>query len=225
MAKFNHRADPADSVVVLGLGRFGSALSQELEGMGVEVLGIDSNPTIVQEHADLLSQAVCADITSEEALSQLGVPEFECAVVAVGHNLEASILATTNCLSFGIPTVWAKASNARQGRILEQLGAHHVVYPESDTGIRTAHLIGSSMLDYQAYSDGFVMFTALTPPALTGKPLCETKFRKTYGLNVVAIRRPGGHWVHAEGDEVLSEDDLIIVTGPRDAAERFTQLK
>lgn len=224
MVKSIFRKDDTSSVAVLGLGRFGSALALELEDMGIEVLGIDSSYTVVQQHAPKLTQAVRADVTNEEALSQLGVPEFSRAVVAIGSNLEVSILAASNCLSFGVESVWAKAVSEAQGRILTQLGVHKVIYPHSETGRRAAHMIGGAMLEYQAYSDGFVMFTAPTPVALTGRPLAEIGFRRAYGLNVVAVKHPGGKWVHTDGSEVLTLDDIIMVTGPQRAADKFQEL-
>ncbi|MEU0218895.1 TrkA family potassium uptake protein, partial [Streptomyces sp. NPDC006265] len=138
------------SVVVIGMGRFGRALALELVDEDTEVLGIDENAEVVQALSGSLTHTVRADSTKEDALRQLGVHEFDRAVVAIGTDLEASILTASLLISFGIQDVWAKATSEAHGRILTQLGVHHVVYPEHDMGQRVAHLVRGRMLDYIA---------------------------------------------------------------------------
>jgi trk system potassium uptake protein TrkA len=141
------RLAAADSVVVIGLGRFGTALALELMAAGTEVLGIDDDEDIVQSLNGRLTQVVRADSTKEEALRQLGVHEFDRAVVAIGTDIEASILTGSLLVNFRVPHVWAKAISEPHGRILDQIGIHHVVYPEHDMGRRVAHLVRGAMLD------------------------------------------------------------------------------
>ena len=126
-------------VAVIGLGRFGMSLALELAGDGVEVLGIDSDPKVVQSMAGRLTHVVEADSTDEEALRQLSVHEFDRAVVGIGNDLEASILTASVLLTLGVPHVWARAISHSHARILGQLGVHHVVRPEHDMGKRVAH--------------------------------------------------------------------------------------
>lgn len=142
------RVASADSVVVIGLGRFGSALALELMASGTDVLGIDADEEIVQSLNGRLTHVVCADSTKEEALRQLSVHEFDRAVVGIGHDLQSSILTTSLLLRFGTATVWAKATSDAHGEILNQLGVHHVVYPEHDMGRREAHLVRNDLLDF-----------------------------------------------------------------------------
>lgn len=225
MANFLHRdirsgATP-DAIAVLGLGRFGSAVALELESMGVPVLGVDVDHAPVQAHADLLTKVVVADVSNETAFEQLGIADFDRVIVAISK-LDTSVLTASLALSAGVPHVWAKASTSAHGKILTQLGVHHVVFPDADTGKRTAHVIGGNLLDYQAYSEDFVILVAHAPAPLLGKPLKDSL---TSQLHVVALKNPGGRWHHASGHEIPHEGDIIMVTGPADAAERFTRLQ
>ena len=133
-------------VVVIGLGRFGASLGRELCGHGSEVLGLDTDAHRVQRYADELTHTAIVDSTDVDALAQLGVPDFGHAVVAIGSDLESSILTTSLLSDFGIENIWAKATSRQHGKILERVGAHHVVLPEHDMGERVAHLVTGGRL-------------------------------------------------------------------------------
>ncbi|MBO9532682.1 MAG: TrkA family potassium uptake protein [Solirubrobacteraceae bacterium] len=223
-ARAASRLAEADSVVVLGLGRFGSALANELMRVGVEVLGVDKDPAIVQAHASELTSVVQADTTSETALRQLGVPEFDRAVVGIGNDIEASLLTAALLVQFNVGQVWAKAITDAHGRILEQLGVGHVVFPEVDMGRRVAHLVRGAMLDYVPFDDDFAMVRTKPPREGIGVPLQQAQLRKKYGVTVIAVRTPGSGWTYATADTVLGEADEVIVTGPTRKAERFALL-
>ncbi|WP_232847890.1 potassium channel family protein [Occultella kanbiaonis] len=214
----------SDSVVVAGLGRFGSALAIELAEAGVEVLGIDTDEEIVQGLSDTLTHVVRADTTKMEALEQLGVPNFSHVVVAIGSNVEASILTTSWMLRFEIEHLWAKAISEPHGQILTQLGVQHVVSPESDMGRRVAHLLRGSIADYQDVGGGFATVTAKAPPSMVGKSLDQVGLRKKHNLNVVAVMQQDGTWAHATGETILNWDDTVIVMGPSALAERFIDM-
>ncbi len=218
------RLAEADSVVVLGLGRFGSSLAQELMRFGVEVLGVDKDGELVQQHASKLTRAVQADTTSEEALRQLGVPEFDRAVVGIGIDIEASLLTASLLVQFGVAEVWAKAITDAHGRILEQLGVGQVVYPEVEMGRRMAHLVRGTMRDFVEFDDDFAMVRTDPPSAALGIPLGEAALRRKHGVTVIAVRPKQGPWTYAGRDTVLREGDEIIVTGPTRKAERFALL-
>ncbi|MBA3528286.1 MAG: TrkA family potassium uptake protein, partial [Propionibacteriaceae bacterium] len=180
-----------DSVVVIGLGRFGESLALELMQQDTDVLGIDGDLHLVDALTGQLTQVVAADSTSEDALRQLSVHEFDRAVIAIGSNLEASILTASVLLGFGIPNIWAKAVTHSHARILSQLGVHHVVRPEHDMGKRVAHLVRGRMLEYMEFDDGFAMVKTSPPPAIVGQPLGQTGIRRKHGVTVVAIKRSG----------------------------------
>ncbi|QIP88331.1 TrkA family potassium uptake protein [Streptomyces sp. Tu 2975] len=214
-----------DSVVVIGLGRFGRALALELVDEDTEVLGIDENAELVQQLSGSLTHVVRADSTKEDVLRQLAVHEFNRAVVAIGSDIEASILTASLLVSFGIQDVWAKAISEAHGRILTQLGVHHVVYPEHDMGQRVAHLVRGRMLDYIEFEDDFAMAKTNPPVDVIGKRLGDSAIRTRYGLTVVAIKRPGEGFTYATADTVVQADDTIIVAGRTSQTERFSQLQ
>ena len=217
-------AAQADSVVVIGLGRFGGSLALELEAQGTEVLGIDSNEDTVQSYNGRLTHVVRADSTKEEVLRQLSVHEFDRAVVGIGSDIEASILTTSRLLTFKKPQIWAKAISEPHAEILNQLGVDHVIRPEHDMGKRVAHLVRGSLLDYVEFEDDFVMIRTSPPSEARDRPLGVLGLRDKYGITIVAVKRPGGIWGHTTAQTVLYDDDQIIVQGSKTQAERFSNL-
>jgi len=220
----SRRIAEADSVAVIGLGRFGSALALELMAAGTEVLGIDTDDELVQAHNGELTQVVRADSTKEEALRQLAVNEFDRVVVAIGADVQASILTCSILLGMKIPVVWAKAVTEQHGRILEQLGVHHVVYPEKDMGRRVAHLVRGAAIDYLEIEHGYALAKIVTPASIRNVPLGKTSLRQQYGVTVTAFRHGEDAWQNADNETVLSEGDLAIIVGPTDRVETFAQL-
>jgi len=207
---------------VIGLGRFGGSLALELVNRGSEVLGIDSDQKIIQHYADDLTHAAVADSTDAEALRQLGVDEFERAVVGIGSHIEASILTTAVLTDFRIPSIWAKAISRQHGRILQRIGAHHVVLPEHDMGERVAHLVtGGRLLDYIAFDDDYAMAKTVPPQEAIGVPLSESRLRQRYGVTVVGIKRPGKEFTYAVSDTAPQRGDVIIVAGHISDIERI----
>lgn len=215
-----------EPVVVIGLGRFGSALALELTSGGTEVLAIDNRAQVVQSLAGQLTQVVTADSTDLEALNQLGVPEFFRAVVAIGTDLEASILTTSLLVDMGIRDIWAKAVSRQHGRILERLGVHHVVLPEHDMGERVAHMLSGRVLDYVEVDKDFAMVKTRPPRDFVGVPLGESGLRKKFGVTVVAVKSQTpqgatGIYTYATPSTVLQYGDEILVVGKISDVERF----
>ena len=147
----------SDDVLVVGLGRFGSALAVTLSDMGYRVLAIDADQSLVQRHAHTLTHVVEGDATNEDVLRQLGAAEISIAAVCIGSDVEASVLATAALVEMGVPNVWAKAITAAHGKILSLVGAHHVVFPEADMGRRVAHLLAGRLLEYVTLDTDFVL--------------------------------------------------------------------
>jgi len=226
MSLFTPGKDRRDehAVVVVGLGRFGRALAMELVASGVEVLGIDGDEGVVQELSTHLTHCVRADSTNEEALRQLGVPDFRRAVVGIGTNIEASVLTASLLKQIGIPNIWAKAISEPHGRILQQLDIGHVVFPEHDMGQRVAHLVMGRMLDFIQFESDYAMAKTAAPTFLLGKPLSETGVRRKHGVTVVGVKH-GGVFTHATGETVLDDGDTIIVSGLPSAVQRFSDLR
>ncbi|MFJ2029670.1 potassium channel family protein [Streptosporangium sp. NPDC087985] len=213
-----------DPVVVVGLGRFGSSLAVELVHRGTEVLAIDSRPKVVQSMAARLPHVVVADSTDMEVLRQLGVPDFYRAVVAIGTDLESSILTTSLLVELEIEDVWAKAVSRDHGRILERVGAHHVILPEHDMGERLARLLNGRMLDYMGVDGDYALAKTRPPREFVGVPLGQSGLRRKYGVTVVCVKGQYDEFTHAASDTVLSYGDVIIIAGKAEQVERFTEL-
>ncbi|MDT0306352.1 TrkA family potassium uptake protein [Streptomyces sp. DSM 44917] len=211
-------------IAVIGLGRFGSSLAEEVMRRGWEVLGVDEDERLVQRHSDALTHAAVADCTDVEVLRQLGVSEFPLAVVAIGTDIEASILVTSNLLDEGVPTIWAKAISRQHGRILERLGAHHVVLPEHEMGERVAHLVTGRMLDFIEFDDDYALVKTVAPQVATGVPLGVSAVRSKHGVTIVGIKRPGRDFTYADAETVVESGDVLIVTGRTAAVEAFAEL-
>lgn len=224
-SKASTRIAEADSVAVIGLGRFGTSLALELMDSGTEVLGIDSDEDIVQSLNGRLTHVVRTDATNEEALRQLAVPEFDRVVVAIGNDIQASILTTSLLLRFGIPSIWTKAVSDAHGQIFEQLGVHHVIYPEKDMGRRVAHLVRGAALDYIEIDRDFAIVKMSPNSKVIGTPLGESGVRANHGVTVLAFKRGDSGWQNADAMTVLRDGDTMLVSGPTAKAEAFGQLR
>ena len=211
-------------MIVIGLGRFGTSMARTLETLGSEVLGVDSRPDRVADLRDELTHVAEADTTDVRALEQLGAADFDRAVVAIGGAMESSILTTAALVDLGIGDIWAKAMTEQHARILELVGAHHVVFPEAQMGERVAHLVAGRMLDFLPLDAGFALVEATAPESMTGRTLGEIGVRAKYGVTVVCVKPVGGRFTYATPDTVLGPGDLIVVAGETDDAEAFAAL-
>lgn len=210
-----------DNVVVVGLGRFGGQVAASLVNLGHEVLGIDSDPHIVQDWSDRLTQVVEADATDTEALRQLAVQDFARAVVGIGTNLEASVLTVLTLNEIGIPEIWAKAISVKHGKILSSVGARHVIYPEAEMGERVAHLITGQMLDYIEFDDGFAIAKVRAPGEAVGRTLADVGLRSKWGVTVVGVKLPGEDFTYARPETVVPQGCILIVAGDTTKVEQF----
>ncbi len=211
-------------VLIVGLGRFGSAVAEQLDAQDREVLAIDTDASLVQSWSDRVTHAVVADARSAEVLKQLGASEFDVAVVAVGSSVEASVLVAANLVDLGIRQIWAKAISSSHGKILERIGVNHVVYPEHEAGERVAHLVSGQMLDFIEFDDNFVLVKMYPPKPIRGLPLSESSVRSRYRITVVGVKSPGKPFTYATPDTVVSDHDLIIVSGTTADVEKFATL-
>lgn len=218
------RKDAGNQIVVIGLGRFGGSLALELVERGSEVLAIDSRPKVVQRYADDLTHTAVADTTDPESLRQLGVHQFRRAVVSIGTELEASILTTSLLADFGIPHIWAKATSRQHGRILERIGAHHVVLPEHDMGERVAHLVTGRMLDFIQVEEDFALAKTMSPREAVDRTLRDSTLRSKYGVTVVGIKRPGEEFTYATAETIVRKGDILIVAGSNARVEHFADI-
>jgi len=211
-------------VLVIGLGRFGAATAGQLERQDRDVLAVDTDARLVQKWADRVTHAVQADARSIDALRQIGAQDFSIAVVAVGSSIEASVLITANLVDLKVQQIWAKAISQSHGKILARIGANHVVYPEAEAGERVAHLVSGRMLDYIEFDDDFAIVKMYPPRPVRGVSLAESNIRKKYGVTVVGVKSPGAGFREAGPDTVISDHDLIIVSGDSRRLDHFSAL-
>lgn len=211
------------NVLVLGLGRFGSALARKLFEKGVEVMAVDRDYTKVQKLADQVTYAAQADMTDEEAMRELGINNFDIAVIATGSNIEASIEATLLCKDAGITTVIAKATNITHERILQKIGADKIIFPELESGERLARVIsGSNLLEFIEFSSEFSLAEIRVHEAWIGKNLMELDFRNEYNLNVVAFERDGKTLINPNPTTLIEKNDLIVLIGKSEDVDKIS---
>ena len=221
MAK-NSKKDNA--VLVIGLGRFGAATADTLTKLDREVLAVDTDMDLVQQWSELVTHTVQADVTRIEALQQIGADNFGTAVVAVGSSIEASVLITANLVDLGIPQIWTKAVSESHGKILERIGATHVIFPEVEAGERVAHLLNGQMLDFVEVDEDFAIVRMFPPRVLLGKTLAQAGIRNEYKITTVGVKKPGESFTYATAETLIDEGDQILVSGHPADIEKFAAL-
>lgn len=208
-------------VGIIGAGRFGLSLAEALAENGIEVLLIDRNNTLVQNALKKVTWAVQCDATSASALEAAGIKECDSVVVAIGSNIEASMLVTANCKELGIDIVISKATSEIHGKILDKLGADQIVYPDRDSAHRLARNISEhNSVELLEISEGFSLAEIDVPEMCVGKTLAEADLRKKNGVTVLCIRRPDPmsdrkprQIVIPFPDDAFEKDDKLIVFG------------
>ncbi|MBN8655969.1 MAG: TrkA family potassium uptake protein [Anaerolineae bacterium] len=199
---------------VIGLGRFGSSVALTLAAQGYSVLGVDSDPRIVQKLADPLTQALVLDATDENALRAADIGTFDVAIVAIGSDFESNILATTALKAVGVRRIICKALTERQRSILLRVGADKVVLPESEAGQRLAmELVNPNLLDRLPLGAEHCVVELSVPETLSGKTIYQADLRRRFGVTTVAVKRGDEVIVAPPADLNLLKDDLLVVIG------------
>jgi trk system potassium uptake protein TrkA len=207
---------------IIGMGRFGSSVAKTLSQLGFEVLAIDHREETVQEVSAFVTHAVQADSTDEEALRALGIRNFDVVVVAIGEDIQASILTTLILKEMGIPTTVVKAVNDLHGKVLKKIGADKVVYPERDMGQRVAHhLISSNIIDYIELSADYSIVEIKVSKQMIGKSLKQLDIRAKYGCNVIAIKQNEQLIIPPSAEEPLRLDDILVIVGKNSDLQTF----
>lgn len=215
------------SFAIIGLGRFGASVCTTLVETGQEVLAIDRDEDRVNEYMDIATHAVVANAEDEMALKSLGLRNFDHVIIAIGEDIQASILVTLMAKEMGVKQVTAKAQNIYHAKVLEKVGADRVVHPERDMGERVAHhLISKNILDYLELSDEYsIAEIKISNAKFTDKTLSQLDLRKKFGLNVVAIRRSNRKlMVSPSAAETILMDDVLFVIGETDDVEHFDDI-
>lgn len=202
------------SYVIVGLGRFGRETARQLCALGCEVLVMDVRSDLVQQVANEVTHAVTADARDKEVLKTLGVRDFDCAIVAIGDDLSASVLATMNMKELGIGCIICKAQDETHCRVLQKLGADRVVIPEKEHAARLAKSLSApNVLDYIELSDDYGIVEVPVPALWHGKTLKDLNVRAKLGVNILAIRRDGRINVSPGADFAFCSGDVVVVLG------------
>jgi trk system potassium uptake protein TrkA len=209
--------------LVIGLGRFGSSVARQLEENGCSVLAVDMNEKKAKQIADDVTLSMCVDITNEDSLAELGVRNFDGAIIAIGENLEASVLATMWAKEQGVPQVIAKAYDEMQGKILTKIGADEIVYPERETGMHLANKLAfNNLVDTIELTSDYSIMDIPVPEDWIGKNLKELKLREKYRVNVIALKRQGEMTMMPSADKPALKGDVFVLMGTNDTLKKLT---
>lgn len=213
------------SYIVIGLGRFGSEVARELCRQGQEVLAIDVRSDLVQHVANDVTHAVVANSQDKDVLRALGAGNFDCAVIAIGEDLGASVLSIMNLKELGVPYIVCKAHDETHRRVLEKLGADRVVIPEQEYADRLAKSLSSAnVLDYIELSGEYGIIEVPVPKAWYGKSLKELNVRAKLGINILAIKYDGATEISPSADYIMKEKAIMLVLGGTKALEAVQKL-
>ena len=213
------------SYAVIGLGRFGSALARQLCKLGAEVLALDVKGDYVQQIANDVTHAVVGDAQDKEVLRALGVRNLDCAVIAIGDNLAASVLITMNLKELGVPYIVCKAHDETHRKVLEKLGVDRVVIPEHEYAQRLARTLNShNVLDYIELSEDFGILDVRAPKSWIGKSLRELNLRAKLGVTIIAVENGGKTNVSPTADYAVGEGDTLVMLGDNVALEKVQKL-
>ncbi|MCT8137310.1 TrkA family potassium uptake protein [Anaerobacillus sp. CMMVII] len=207
---------------VIGLGRFGGSVCKELYTMGHEVLAIDLNEDRVNNFARFSTHAVVANATDENALLSLGIRNFEYVVVAIGDNIQASILCTLLLKEMNVKQVWVKAQNPYHHKVVERIGADRIIHPEHDMGVRIAHyLVSEKIIDYIELSPEYSIMELIASKKVSNRTIAELDIRAKFGCTILGIKRGEAVIISPTPDQEIYENDILIVIGHNKDLKRF----
>ncbi|MFB9135786.1 TrkA family potassium uptake protein [Vibrio sp. AK197] len=200
---------------VIGLGRFGLSVCQELQDSGTQVLAIDLNEDRVQAAAGIVTQGLIANCTNEDAVAELKLSDYDMVMVAIGSDINASILTTLVLKEAGVKSVWVKANDKFHAKILQKIGADHIIMPERDMGIRVARkMLDRRVLEFQPLGSGIAMTEIVVGAKLMGKALSELPLFHDQGVQVLGFKRGSDVQASPSGEQTLEIGDVIIIVGP-----------
>lgn len=207
---------------VIGLGRFGGSIVRTLAQEGMEVLAIDADEDRVNEFAKIASHTIVGDTTDENVLKSIGISNFDHVIVAIGENIQASILTTLMLKELGVDHVTVKAQNDYHEKVLRKIGADTVVHPERDMGRRIAYnIVSNNILDYLELSEDHSIVEIVASEKMNGKSIFDLDIRARYGLNIVAIKRGTNINVSPQAHDAINAGDILIVVGADTDISRF----
>ena len=215
-----------NQIAVIGLGRFGMSLIIEFNRLGCEVLAIDTDENKVSDVADIVTHAVQADAMDEQVLKSLGVRNLDVVIVAIGENVQASILTTIILKELGVKKVVAKAQNSMHGKVLEKVGADLVIYPEREIAIKLARTLTSeNILDQINLSPNYSIMELVAPKIFVDKSLVDIGVRKKMGISILAIKRGDEIIVALRAGLVINAGDILVALGKNEDLEKLDELE
>ena len=213
------------SYMIIGLGRFGSAVARQLCQLGAEVLAMDVRSDLVQQIAPDVTHAVVGDAQDKEVLRALGASQFDCAIIAIGDDLAASVLTAMNLKELGVPYIVCKAHDETHRRVMEKLGVDRVIIPEQEHGERLARSLHShNVLDYIELSEAYGILEVPAPKSWVGKTLKELNIRAKLGVNIIAVENGNKTNVSPSADYCIQAEDIMVVLGENYALEAVQKL-
>lgn len=209
---------------VIGLGRFGGSVCKELYTMGHEVLAIDDNEDRVNDFSRVSTHAVVANATDENALNSLGIRNFDNVIVAIGDNIQASILCTLLLKEMKIKNVWVKAQNEYHHKVVEKIGADRIIHPEHDMGVRIAHyLVSDKIIDYIELSPEYSIMEFVATKKVASFSIEKLDIRAKYGCTILGIKRGEDVIISPAPDQLINEKDILIIVGNNKDLKRFDE--
>jgi len=211
-------------IIVIGCGRFGTSVAKTLTKLGHDVMVVDNDPETVKELSEYVTHAVQMDAMDEASYKSIGIKNFDVAVVTIGSNIQASIMATVIVKDMGVPIVIAKAQNDIHGKVLSRIGADKIIYPERDMGIRVAYNIATpNILDMIEFSPDYSIIETVALKDWVGKTLKELKLSHTYGLTVIAIKTGENINISPFAEDIIRKDDVVVVLGNNDNLKKIKE--
>lgn len=211
--------------IVIGAGRFGKSVAKTLMESGEEVMVVDGDEEVIQQLSETMDNVAIANVTDESALRSIGIGNFDVAIIAIGTDLRASIMATLIAKDLGVPYVISKAKDVLQANVLTKIGADRVVFPEHDMGVKVAKsLMYNNIVDFMQLDDRHSIFEITVPKDWVGKNLLDLSVRKKYAINVVGVKGKEGFQVPADPNKKFEEGDIIVIAGNSKLIEKIALL-
>lgn len=211
---------------VLGIGNFGASVANSLANSGYDVLAVDNDEDRLSRLSTDVAQSVIGDVTNETFLKSLGIRNFDVAIVAIGEDLQSSIITTIILKEEGVPYIVAKAETELHERVLRKVGATRVVFPEKDMGSRIAYsLTATKVLDFLELSETDSIMEIIPPQVWIGKSLLDSKIREKYDVSIIAVKTDNSIITSPHADYVIKKEDLLIIIGSNENISKVQDLK
>lgn len=207
---------------VIGLGRFGTEMVKALRANNCEVLAVDMSEDRTQEVAEIATHIIVADASEEATLRSIGIDSFDVVIIAIGHNIQASIITALCCKELGVKYIVAKAFNQKHAKVLEKIEVNKIVIPEADSALKTARLLCYPRVnDIIQLAEGYSIAEILIPESWEEKSLSELKIRNKYGINVLMVIYSEDRSENPTAATVLHKDARLVIGGLTEAVQKF----